>query len=214
MRSTADPRVRTPPVSDRKVGECGHRGWGGRSAAARWRKTLEQTRVTPVLQLRAASSTTSTLPISLARFPGSRTTPPHPDPALHAAGTGRWRDSYRPEEGVGLRPLLAQFSRAHQACHPSCATTTGVARTAHWGTGRRSAVFKTSVGRTTRADNPQSSDISAPGRCRRSGKSGRRSAAARWRGDRSVRWRRARCGWRLREGRRDRRDGARGKQSG
>jgi hypothetical protein len=37
--------------------------------------------------------------------------------------------------------------------HPSCATTTGAGHTAPWETGRRSAAFTTSVGRTTSAQN-------------------------------------------------------------
>ena len=41
--------------------------------------------------------------------------PPHPHPALHAALERQGGEIHPdPEEGVGLRPLLAQLGRAHQ----------------------------------------------------------------------------------------------------
>ena len=65
------------------------------------------------------------------------------------AGTGRSSASSRPSSGSGPTPTPGPTQpTARGPWHPSCATTTGDAPTARWETGRRSAAFTTSVGRT------------------------------------------------------------------
>src|ERR1044072_2276190 len=74
-------------------------------------------------------------------------------PTRHA-GTGRWSASFRRSSASGLTPIPGPARpSAPGPWHPSCATTTDVARTAHWETGRRSAAFTRCVGRTTSGRN-------------------------------------------------------------
>jgi Integrase core domain len=65
--------------------------------------------------------------------------------------TPRWKPTPGPAQPSGPGPW-----------HPSFATTTGVVRTALWETGRRSAAFTTSVGRTASAQNDPDARRLAP----------------------------------------------------
>ena len=72
-------------------------------------------------------------------------------PPTRRAGTARSSASFRRSRGSGPTPTPGRAQRgARGRWHPSSATTTGDAPTARLETGRRSAAFTTSVGRTTR----------------------------------------------------------------
>ena len=81
------------------------------------------------------------------------------------AGTGRPSASSEPCRTSGhTRTLAATRPSACGPWDPSCATTTGDAPTARWETGRRSAAFTTSVGRT--ASRRQRAPLALAGRPR------------------------------------------------
>jgi transposase len=129
-----------------------HRDQGGHTAAAVLERAIEHF---AALGLKGPEAVMSDNAFAYRKSnPSGRpwwpTAPATSSPRLtHRAGTGRSRDSSKPSSRSGPTPTPGPTQPSGPGpWHPSCATTTGVARTAPWETGHRSAVFTTSVGGT------------------------------------------------------------------